>query len=416
MSIFHEKRPFAARMDIPKRKRFMKFIAKIFCLDLLVGFSILFAQSFGFRVDKGVVEYDPIVEASGIAASRQNPKVLWTHNDSGGGNKIFALNSDGRHLGVYIIAGVLSRDWEDIAVGPGPEEGVEYIYIGEVGDNARDDEIKYIYRVREPKVDAQQTPVDTVLYDVERFPFRYPDEIQNCETIMIDPPTRDLYIVTKRGDGARVYRAAYPQKFYAVPTTEVTTVELVATLDLSVAVGGDISFDGREILIKFRNKIMYWRRDSTQTVAEALIEEPVQVPYIWEPQGEAVCWDATASGYYTISEERGGTPAHLYYYPRIEETSVDDSPRTPFSFSLGQNYPNPFNSATRIIYSLSAEGRVTLTIFDSMGREIDSFSAFQSLGSHAYLFRADGLASGVYYYRLRFNERAIGTRRMLFLK
>ena len=51
---------------------------------------------FGDRQDCGLIEYDPIDEASGIAASRKNPNVLWTHNDSGDGPLLYALNIEKR--------------------------------------------------------------------------------------------------------------------------------------------------------------------------------------------------------------------------------------------------------------------------------------------------------------------------------
>jgi len=90
---------------------------------------------FGNQVDLGLIGYDAISEASGIAASRSNPDVLWTHNDGGDSPRLFAFNTQGKHLGVYSIAGVSNRDWEDMAIGPGPIDGQQYLYIGEIGDN-----------------------------------------------------------------------------------------------------------------------------------------------------------------------------------------------------------------------------------------------------------------------------------------
>jgi hypothetical protein len=58
-------------------------------------------------------------EASGIVASRQNPGVLWVHNDSGAPPRVFAINARGDLLGICNVGGAKIRDWEDIAVGPG---------------------------------------------------------------------------------------------------------------------------------------------------------------------------------------------------------------------------------------------------------------------------------------------------------
>lgn len=118
-------------------------------LVIFFAFNTTFSQVFDPREDLGLLEYNPIDEASGLAASRKNSDVLWTHNDSGDLNRIYGLNTNGKHLGVYTINGVNARDWEDIVVGPGPAAGENYIYIADIGDNNAQYDTKYIYRVLE---------------------------------------------------------------------------------------------------------------------------------------------------------------------------------------------------------------------------------------------------------------------------
>ncbi|MCI0699133.1 hypothetical protein L0337_44915 [candidate division KSB1 bacterium] len=270
------------------------------------------APKFGNRVDCGLIEHDRIREASGIMASRQNPGVLWTHNDSGGKNRLFALNTKGKPLGVYTIAGVAAHDWEDIAIGPGPVEEQHYLYIGDIGDNGREYEYKYIYRIPEPKVDSSQAPVDTTLFGAERIAVFYPRINYDAEALMVDPLTKDIYILTKGDSSSHVFRAAYPQSL-----KRGTRLEQVATLPLGWVVGGDISPSGDEILVKTYPAIYYWHRLPEQNLGEAFKKAPAMLPYIWEPQGEAVGWNAVGNGYFTISEKLGGIPAHLYFYPRV---------------------------------------------------------------------------------------------------
>jgi hypothetical protein len=167
-------------------------------ISLSFNFSID-AQVFGNRQDLGLIQYNPITEASGIAVSRKNSDVLWTHNDSGDLNRIFAFNRQGDHLGVFNIAGVINRDWEDIAVGPGPINGKQYIYVGEIGDNNAAYNLKYIYRILEPDVSSTQSSIDTTLLNVEKITFQYPDGRRDAETLMVDPLTKDIYVVSKRG-------------------------------------------------------------------------------------------------------------------------------------------------------------------------------------------------------------------------
>ena len=88
-------------------------------------------RSRGFISSQNLIEQlvsPVIVEASGIAASRTNPNVIYTHNDSGGEPEIFAIQTtNGHRLATYRLEGADTNDWEDIAVGPGPEPGVSYI-------------------------------------------------------------------------------------------------------------------------------------------------------------------------------------------------------------------------------------------------------------------------------------------------
>jgi hypothetical protein len=126
---------------------------------------------------------------------------------------------------------------------------------------------------------------------------------------MVDPLTKDIYIISKRDSSSRVYRAPYPQS-----TTQPILMEHVANLPIGGAVSGDISSAGNEILIKTYVAIYYWSRSPQQDLWRAFDKAPVKVPYVIEPQGEAVCWKPDAKGYYTLSEEFRGIPTHLYFY------------------------------------------------------------------------------------------------------
>jgi len=267
---------------------------------------------FGGRVDLGLVEHDDIDEASGIAASRKNPAVLWVHNDSGDSNRLFALNARGEHLGFYHLAGCDARDWEDMAVGPGPEADQQYLYVGDIGDNGAQYEYKYIYRVLEPHVDPLQEPVEETLEGADTITFSYPDNRQDAEALMVDPLTADIYIVTKIL--GFVYRLPYPQS-----TTEPMIADHVGSLHLGLQLvtGGDIASNGCEVLTKTYAFIYYWHCEPGESLWTAFEGDPILAPYIPEVQGEAVAWRARDMGYFTVSEESLLFPAHLYFYPRF---------------------------------------------------------------------------------------------------
>ncbi len=89
---------------------------------------------------------------------------------------------------------------------------------------------------------------------------------------------------------------------------------------------------------------------------------------------------------------------------------------TPKQFDLLQNYPNPFNPTTVITYQLPVPSKVTLELFDVLGRKVATLvDARQNSGSYSYRLNAStfNLSSGVYFYRLRANEFSFSKAMML---
>ena len=81
---------------------------------------------------------------------------------------------------------------------------------------------------------------------------------------------------------------------------------------------------------------------------------------------------------------------------------VNELAGLPKQFELFQNYPNPFNPTTEIRYQTSEVSHVTLKVFDMMGREVATLvNEVQDAGFKTVKFDAGGLASGVYFYRLK---------------
>lgn len=262
-------------------------------------------------VQVGTIQSSLVGEASGIAASRRNSGVLWVHNDSGDTARVFAINGQGTHLGIYTLSGATATDWEDMAIGPGPISGQSYLYLGDIGDNSGKRPSITVYRVPEPSVSSTQSPTTVALGGVEAITLQYPDGARDAETLMVDPLTKDIYIVSKRETRSRLYRAAYPQA-----TIAPVVMQLVAQLPWGWATGGDISPDGDEILVRGYSNAALWSRPQGADLASAFSSAGTSVPLRQEPQGEAICFDAAGLGYYTVSE---GNSQPLYYFARVPE-------------------------------------------------------------------------------------------------
>ena len=82
-------------------------------------------------------------------------------------------------------------------------------------------------------------------------------------------------------------------------------------------------------------------------------------------------------------------------------SALDWSLPVPQQFTLEQNYPNPFNPSTTIEYNLVVPGRVTLQVYDVLGRLVGTLvDGDEGAGQHQAKFTIAGHASGVYFYRL----------------
>jgi hypothetical protein len=245
-------------------------------------------------------------EASGLADSQKQSGLLWTHGDAGSPDEIYLLNRQGKLVGT-VKTPFNNYDWEDVAIGPGPQTGETYLYLADIGDNGSSQDVKRIYRFPEPS-----NPSSTITA-FGRIQFRYPDGSFDAETILLDPLTRDLFVVTKWLPKARLYRLAYPQS-----TNEVITAQKIGEMTVgSDLTGGSISVVGTEIVVRGYTAINYWKRKTTESVGEVLLRAPNKtLPYLFEPQGEAVSFAKNNNGYFTLSERNIAPSVNLYFYVR----------------------------------------------------------------------------------------------------
>jgi hypothetical protein len=287
-------------------------------------------------VIQGELENNELKEASGLAASIGNPDLIWAHNDGGDEARIFLIDGQAHIKATVKLDNIKNRDWEDITAGPGPVDGKSYVYVGDIGDNNAGHKFKFIYRVEEPVADWSKTR-DTTLVKIDVIKFQLPDGQRDSESLMIDPLTRDIYIISKREEKVNLYRLPYPQS-----TTEEITAELVlAKLEFNQfeekivskkdgekltngyhsdyynqIVGCDMSKEGSELLIRSYSSVYYWKRKEKESIAEMIKRTPIRLPYLPEAQGEAITFDARGSGYFTMNEKLGKNPQRLMFYKR----------------------------------------------------------------------------------------------------
>jgi hypothetical protein len=208
--------------------------------------------TYGPPLNVGILHDRSIDESSGLVASRSTPGAYWTHNDDGA--FIYALNSRGAPLGVFRIPSVQARDWEDISIGPGPERGKPYLYIGDIGDNDSVRSEIVVYRVAEPALTTETVKLTRaepgVTASAEAIRLRYPDGRFDAETLIVHPSSGNIYVITKVAVFRPVvYEAAAP----FTPGQLITMRRLgeirVPSLFGGVLTGGSISPDGRRVAL-----------------------------------------------------------------------------------------------------------------------------------------------------------------------
>jgi hypothetical protein len=272
----------------------------------------------------GVVDSPDLHELSGLAASRSNPSVFWANNDGGGGNTVYGLRSNGGLRTSLSLTGVVSVDWEDIAVGPGPVSGASYIYVGDIGDNDSQRDTIVVYRFQEPLLDnSVGATLSIPARDYSVLTLRYPSGPHDAEVLMVDPQSGDLFVVGKESRSSRVYRAAANT---LVPGQVISLVE-VGRVALDVPSGGDISPDGSEIVLRNEDEGVVFVRTQGQSIADALTGNAYGIPLVGtpdEPNGEAIAFGPGNGAYFTLSE---GLNPLLYRFTRTGPSNPGDANR-----------------------------------------------------------------------------------------
>jgi hypothetical protein len=262
------------------------------------------------------LEERAVGESSGLAASRLNAGLFWTHNDSGDGPYLYAFDAEGRRRGVWRVSGARAVDWEDMAAGPGPEPGRQYLYVGDIGDNGRERAHLVVYRLPEPRVapedaaSSRSRPRPTE--PAAELRLRYPDGRHDAEALLVHPQTGDLYVVVKNGEPAcGVYRLRAAQ----AAADAVQTLEHVGQFRSpsplgSLVTGGAFAPDGRRVVICDYLGAYELRLPSGPAADFETIWRQTPAPVALGPrfQGEAVCYRPDGRALLATSE---GFPALL---------------------------------------------------------------------------------------------------------
>jgi hypothetical protein len=226
---------------------------------------------------------DRFDEISGMTYSQRHQGVLYLHNDSSGGPRIYAVDaSTCRTLATLTVDGIEARDLE--AIGSGRDaKGRPVLWLGDIGDNLDSWPEVRLHRVREPKVlrDRTLTP--------RTYRVTYPDRPHNAEALLADPRSSRVWVVTKQAAKGRIY--ALPRD---ADRGSVTVLRPVGEAGAFVT-DGSVSPDGSRFAL----------RDYVDAeVSDGLPpgRDPQRVYLPLQLQGEAMTWTADGTALLVASE------------------------------------------------------------------------------------------------------------------
>ena len=247
-----------------------------------------------------------VAESSGLAVSRREAGVYWTHSDSGGQPVLQAIAADGSARGAVWIQGVKNVDWEDMA--SFTLDGKPWLLVGDVGDNAAGRTDCMLYVIAEPEAAALRAAVErdvplvaTVAWSI---PVVYPDGPHDCESVAVDAAEGRVYLLTKRVVPHGLYSLPLRPKADETPVAE--RVGAVAAFPGAEGAeqmlptptgryrgqptGMDFAADGTAAVVLTYGEPYVYPKAKDETWAQALARPGERLAPHGLPQAEAVCF------------------------------------------------------------------------------------------------------------------------------
>jgi hypothetical protein len=256
-------------------------------------------------------------EISGVAQSTRHHEVLFVHNDSGDSPRFFAIHRSGQLLTELKLTSVpLLIDAEDVALGPGPEDGT-YLYLGDTGNNFASFGVgiprrkAVLYRVPEPEVAPDRTGQRIAIGEAFPIVFTFPDGARDVEAFFVDPASGEAYLLSKQADGlSQVLVASRELLANGGGRLRVAGLLRFGAPPLPgspMPTAASISRDGSAILVRTYSSVFLFRRAPGEAVMAALSRAPRELPSADERQGESIGFVDDDQAFVTISE--GVNPA-----------------------------------------------------------------------------------------------------------
>ncbi len=251
-----------------------------------------------------------IDESSGIACSRRNEGIFWTHNDSGDESRLYAFNERGDSVAEITVAGAEFIDCEDLCSFTLPETDgpVPLLLAADTGNNSRRRKSSILYLIPEPELKpATRTIRDTVV-PRSVVAFSFPDKPRDCESVAVDTAGKQIMLVSKTYANPAVYALPLPEP----GKTTCRAIKKIAALKMVLPTAMDISPDGRRAVILTYFRAYLYTRPEHRSWADAFSGTPRTLSMPARKQGESICYGPDGKTLYLTSEK---TPTPLWMIP-----------------------------------------------------------------------------------------------------
>jgi len=270
---------------------------------------------YGGPVEGPAVGEEALVEISGLVASPSRAGLVWMHNDSGDGPRLYAVDAEGQPR-VRLELPVEARDWEDLAAAACPDRSGPCLWVGDIGDNARARDGIIVYAVPEPQSDGEH-----LAQRVWRFPLTYPGDVRDAEALVVSPSGDTFWLFEKdEDDRVNIYGPRGPLVDGVAGEMEKVGRFTAPGLDIEMGrmvTAADLHPSGERLVLRVYTGIYEYRFEADQGPADLDDVNPRLVAFgpLSEPQGEAVAYGEEGDAILTVSEDlqqQPGQPIHRF--------------------------------------------------------------------------------------------------------
>lgn len=275
-----------------------------------------------------IINHDHLDEISGLASSRNDPKLLWVHNDSGDDARTYAVTTTGQYRGSVTLNNVQANDWEDMA--SFSLNDINYLIVGDIGDNRASRSSIQFYVIEEPDISQLGDHFSIGATVAWSFSATYPDGPRDVEGLAVDTREQAIYLLSKRDKPPRLYRLPLKPNAANVTATFITTINTINTIPQPTEqdiqddprygkfryrpTALDISPAGDSMIITTYKDSYYYKRHTHQKWLQAL-QQPIIIntPQLRKTEAGGLSYDAQSI--FIASEQLPATLAEVKIAP-----------------------------------------------------------------------------------------------------